>query len=128
MLATSLIHTIMLDFIVTLVLASIIMATLMCVTVAVTMPFHGALVRLRANYNPRAVGLEGIENRVGPTLTSLIGTLQRTKRLEGWYGLYKGMYRFYDDTNDRHLSHAGVHDDHQYLLDHFRRWQLDQGT
>jgi hypothetical protein len=82
----------MLDFIVTLIIASIIMATLMCVTVAVTMPFHGALVRLRANYNPRAVGLEGIENRVGPTLTSLIGTLQRTKRLEGWYGLYKGAY------------------------------------
>jgi hypothetical protein len=28
--------------------------------------------------------------RVGPTLTSLLGTLKRTKRLEGWYGLYKG--------------------------------------
>ena len=53
----------MLDFIVTLIVASIIMATLMCITVAITMPFHGALVRLRANYNPRAVGLEGIENR-----------------------------------------------------------------
>lgn len=39
------------------------MVLLMALGVAVTMPFHGALVRLRANYNPKAVGLEGVENR-----------------------------------------------------------------
>jgi hypothetical protein len=50
-------------FIFTLILASFIMVLLMAAGVAVTMPFHGALVRLRANYNPRAVGLEGVENR-----------------------------------------------------------------
>jgi hypothetical protein len=53
----------MLDFIVTLLLASVIMVTFMAIGVALTMPLHGALVRLRANYNPRAVGLEGVENR-----------------------------------------------------------------
>lgn len=50
-------------FFFTLILASIIMVALMAVGVALAMPFHGALVRLRANYNPRAVGLEGVENR-----------------------------------------------------------------
>jgi hypothetical protein len=50
-------------FFFTLILASIIMVVLMAVGVALAMPFHGALVRLRANYNPRAVGLEGVENR-----------------------------------------------------------------
>lgn len=102
------------------------MVGLMGLGVALTMPFHGALIRLRANYNPKAIGLEGAENRwvrrlptshriahpvmhvylvldrvadlavpvryrVGPTLTSLFGTLRRVKRLEGWYGLYKGL-------------------------------------
>jgi hypothetical protein len=115
----------MIDFIVTLLLASTIMVGIMGLGVALTMPFHGALIRLRANYNPKAIGLEGAENRwvgriltprpilhpilhlhfglgrfadlavghrVGPTLTSLFGTLRRVKRLEGWYGLYKGLW------------------------------------
>lgn len=53
----------MIDFIVTLLLASTIMVGLMGLGVALTMPFHGALIRLRANYNPKAIGLEGAENR-----------------------------------------------------------------
>lgn len=53
----------MFEFIATLLVAMAIMIALMAVGVALTMPFHGALVRLRANYNPRAVGLEGTENR-----------------------------------------------------------------
>jgi hypothetical protein len=53
----------MFEFILTVLIASIMMVALMALGVAITMPFHGALVRLRANYNPRAVGLEGTENR-----------------------------------------------------------------
>jgi len=53
----------MFEFLLTLLLATLIMVVLMGIGVALTMPFHGALVRLRANYNPRAVGLEGTENR-----------------------------------------------------------------
>jgi hypothetical protein len=53
----------MFEFLLTLLLATLLMIVLMAIGVAVTMPFHGALVRLRANYNPRAVGLEGTENR-----------------------------------------------------------------
>jgi len=79
------------DFLLALVVASLIMIVAVFVGVAFTMPFHGAVIRLRANYNPKGVGLEeGQEARVGPTLTSLWGTLTRTKRIEGWKGLYKG--------------------------------------
>ncbi|KAL7424809.1 hypothetical protein Q5752_000493 [Cryptotrichosporon argae] len=81
----------MFEFIVTVLLAMLIMACMMCLTVGLTMPFYGSLVRLRANYNPHAVGLDGTDNRVGPRLTTLFGTMKRTKRLEGWYGLYKGV-------------------------------------
>ncbi|WVN89864.1 uncharacterized protein L203_105094 [Cryptococcus depauperatus CBS 7841] len=65
---------------------------MMGISAAITMPFYGALVRLRANYNPHAVGLDQHEARVGPTLHTLLGTLKRTKRLEGWWGLWKGTY------------------------------------
>lgn len=60
----------MFEFIATLLVAMAIMIALMAVGVALTMPFHGALVRLRANYNPRAVGLEGTENRSAADLYS----------------------------------------------------------
>jgi len=53
----------MFEFLITIILAIFLMVVLMGIIVALTMPFHGALVRLRANYNPRAVGLEGTDNR-----------------------------------------------------------------
>jgi hypothetical protein len=53
----------MFEFILTLILAALFMVIIMAVGVAIFMPFQGALVRLRANFNPRAVGLEGTENR-----------------------------------------------------------------
>ncbi|WVW82438.1 hypothetical protein I302_104448 [Kwoniella bestiolae CBS 10118] len=81
----------MFEFLITLLLATSIMISFMAVGVAITMPFHGALVRLRANYNPHAVGLDA-QTRVGPTLSTLVGTLKRTKQLEGWWGLWKGTY------------------------------------
>ncbi|KAK8846522.1 hypothetical protein IAR55_005608 [Kwoniella newhampshirensis] len=81
----------MFEFILTLFLAAAIMIFLMAVGVGLTMPFTGALVRLRANYNPHAVGLDA-QTRVGPTLHTLIGTLKRTKRLEGYWGLWKGTF------------------------------------
>ncbi|KAJ9104692.1 hypothetical protein QFC20_004464 [Naganishia adeliensis] len=75
----------------TIILACILMIIGVLVGTAIVMPFQGALVRLRANYNPKGVGLEsGLDSRVGPTLNTLWGTLTRTKRIEGWNGLYKG--------------------------------------
>jgi len=48
---------------VTTLVAVCMMLVMIVISVAVTMPFVGSLIRLRANYNPRAVGLEGAENQ-----------------------------------------------------------------
>ena len=53
----------MFEFIITLILAMLIMVILSCIGVLITQPIHGALVRLRANYSPKAVSLDGLDNR-----------------------------------------------------------------
>lgn len=49
-----------------IVLAGVLAFTFMIigsiVSTLITMPLIGSLVRLRANYNPRAVGLDDTEN------------------------------------------------------------------
>ncbi|KAE8216802.1 hypothetical protein CF327_g54 [Tilletia walkeri] len=81
-----------------------------CLSVLVTQPFSGALIRLRANYLPRAITLEALMEdgaergtlpsaflserrsaaKIGPVVSGVIAMILRTKRLEGWAGLYKG--------------------------------------
>jgi hypothetical protein len=80
------------NIVATIIVASLIMVISSVVATLIVMPFKGSLIRLRANYNPRAVGFDGTDNTVGPRLTSLFGTMKRTYRLEGWYGLYKGSF------------------------------------
>ncbi|BEI86265.1 hypothetical protein CcaverHIS002_0605520 [Cutaneotrichosporon cavernicola] len=80
------------NIVLTIVVACLIMMISAVIATIIVMPFKGSLIRLRANYNPRAVGFDGSDNTVGPRLTSLIGTMKRTYRLEGWYGLYKGAF------------------------------------
>jgi hypothetical protein len=53
----------MANIIVTTLVASLLMLLMITISIAATMPFVGSLIRLRANYNPRAVGLEGAENQ-----------------------------------------------------------------
>lgn len=53
----------MFEFLLTLILAMLIMVILSSIVVAFTQPIHGALVRLRANYSPKAVSLDGLDNR-----------------------------------------------------------------
>ncbi|KAH9028515.1 mitochondrial carrier [Lactarius hengduanensis] len=53
----------------------------------------GALVRLRANYNPKGLQLDpenDVQPHTGPVITSLFLMLSRVCRLEGWDGLMKG--------------------------------------
>ncbi|KAH9018501.1 hypothetical protein EDB85DRAFT_2012468 [Lactarius pseudohatsudake] len=53
----------------------------------------GALVRLRANYNPKGLRLDpedGVQPHTGPVITSFFLMLSRVRRLEGWAGLMKG--------------------------------------
>ncbi|KAI0070182.1 mitochondrial carrier [Panus rudis PR-1116 ss-1] len=64
-------------------------------------PLTGALVRLRANYNPRGLQLDdegNAEPHTGPIVTSFFGMLGRVKRIEGWSGLYKGFMPTFIET------------------------------
>lgn len=98
------------NIVVTIIVASMIMIISSVIATLIVMPFKGSLIRLRANYNPRAVGFDGTDNTVGPRLTSLIGTMKRTYRLEGWYGLYKGEHGALSAADGRRFPHARVHD------------------
>lgn len=99
----------------------IILAISITLSVLISQPFTGALVRLRANYLPKAVSLDNVledgslggqENgvrgvtpraisgyflrerqstaKIGPVVNGIFSMLSRTKRLEGWPGIFKG--------------------------------------
>lgn len=84
-------------------------------SVLISQPFNGAIVRLRANYLPKAVSLDNVledggagstrgpralssfllserrsSAKIGPVVTGVFAMMLRTKRLEGWAGIYKG--------------------------------------
>jgi len=97
----------------------------LAVSLLITVPITGALVRLRANYNPKGLQLddEGVVHPyTGPQLTSFFGMFARVKRLEGWPGLYKGLmphlitavimtafaFVFYDSSGPRHHGMANA--------------------
>ncbi|WOO81855.1 uncharacterized protein LOC62_04G005373 [Vanrija pseudolonga] len=72
-----------------IVLASIVLAVPL--GLLITFPFVGAIVRLRADYNPKGVSLADDDPHYnGPQLTGVFSTLRRTIAVEGWYGVYKG--------------------------------------
>lgn len=51
----------------------------------ITVPLTGALVRLRANYNPKGLQLDdegNAEPHTGPVVTSFFSMLGRVKRIE----------------------------------------------
>ena len=51
----------------------------------ITVPLTGALVRLRANYNPKGLQLDpedGVQPHTGPVITSFFVMLSRARRLE----------------------------------------------
>jgi len=106
-----------------LVVDLLIIAVALAISLLITVPISGALVRLRANYNPKGLQLddEGVPHPyTGPQLTSFFGMLFRVKRLEGWAGLYKGLmphlitavimtafsFLFYDSSGPRHHGMA----------------------
>jgi len=95
----------------------------LAISLLITVPITGALVRLRANYNPKGLQLddEGVVHPyTGPQLTSFLGMLFRIKRLEGWAGFYKGLmphliataimtafsFIFYHSSGPRHQGMA----------------------
>ncbi|OBZ67067.1 hypothetical protein A0H81_12846 [Grifola frondosa] len=70
------------------------LALTLAISILISVPLTGALIRLRANYNPKALQLDpegNVELHTGPIVTSFFGMLRRVKRIEGWAGLYKGL-------------------------------------
>lgn len=68
-----------------LVVDLLIIAVALTISLLITVPITGALVRLRANYNPKGLQLDdegGVRPYTGPQLTSFFGMLFRVKRLE----------------------------------------------
>lgn len=61
------------------------LAFTLAVSLAITIPLTGALVRLRANYNPKGLQLDpegNVEPHTGPIVTTFFGMLFRVKRIE----------------------------------------------
>ncbi|KAI9455327.1 mitochondrial carrier [Lactarius psammicola] len=72
----------------------LLFAIFLSIFLLITVPLTGALVRLRANYNPKGLQLDpedGVQPHTGPVITSFFLMLSRVRRLEGWAGLMKGM-------------------------------------
>jgi hypothetical protein len=68
-------------FIISLLLFFLFLAVFLLITV----PLTGALVRLRANYNPKGLQLdpeEGVQPHTGPVVTSFFVMLSRVRKLE----------------------------------------------
>ncbi|KAI0058094.1 mitochondrial carrier [Artomyces pyxidatus] len=64
------------------------------VSLLVSVPLTGTLVRLRANYNPKGLQLDpedGVQPHTGPVVGGFFSMMGRVRRLEGWAGLYKGL-------------------------------------
>lgn len=106
----------------------IVLAISVVLSILISQPFTGALVRLRANYLPKAVSLDNVLEdgalaaeagpnpghngsgggvsprtisayflrerqqgaKIGPVISGIVAMLIRTRRLEGWAGIYKG--------------------------------------
>lgn len=75
------------------------------VSVAVTQPLSSSMVRLRANYLPRAVSLglgddnersssffEAEPMKIGPVTSGVVGMARRVINIEGWKGLWRGSF------------------------------------
>ncbi|PSR81156.1 hypothetical protein PHLCEN_2v6491 [Hermanssonia centrifuga] len=66
----------------------------LAISLAITVPLTGALIRVRANFNPKSIQLDEEGNasaHTGPVITGFFGMLRRVKKIEGWGGLYKGI-------------------------------------
>ena len=114
-LALTMSHALVLLFVLTLALSAAVVLGSILLALVLILPLSGALVRLRANYLPKAVSLENVLHdgqeaeagdyvrggfswneqraaaKIGPVVNGVYGMLRRIVRLEGWRGLWKGI-------------------------------------
>jgi hypothetical protein len=63
----------------------LLFALFLAIFLLITVPLTGALVRLRANYNPKGLQLDpedGVQPHTGPVITSFFVMLSRVRSLE----------------------------------------------
>jgi hypothetical protein len=63
----------------------LVIFTSLTISLAIVVPFYGVLVRLRANFNPKALQLDsegGARTHTGPVVKSLVGMAKRVWRFE----------------------------------------------
>lgn len=100
----------------------VLMASL-AISLAIMVPLVGAIVRFRANYNPKGLQLDpegDVQPHTGPVISSFFAMLKRVYDIEGWLGLYKGLMPtlissliitvflivFLDDSSFRHRAYT----------------------
>ena len=69
----------------------LLFAIFLSIFLLITVPLTGALVRLRANYNPKGLQLDpedGVQPHTGPVITSFFLMLSRVRRLEVGNGAF----------------------------------------
>ncbi len=57
----------------------------LAISLAITVPLTGALIRVRANFNPKSIQLDEEGNasaHTGPVITGFFGMLRRVKKIE----------------------------------------------
>lgn len=57
----------------------------LALSILIAVPLTGALVRVRANFNPKSIQLDAegnVEPHTGPDVTTFFGMLRRVKRIE----------------------------------------------
>jgi hypothetical protein len=68
-----------------LILAILLLSVSLALSLGITIPFIGTLIRFRANFSPKSVHLDqegGLEPHVGPVVTSYWAMFKRIKRIE----------------------------------------------
>ncbi|KAI6134478.1 mitochondrial carrier [Pisolithus croceorrhizus] len=72
----------------------IVLTASLAISLAIMVPLVGAIVRFRANYNPKGLQLDpegDVQPHTGPVISSFFAMLKRVYDIEGWPGLYKGL-------------------------------------
>ncbi|KAI6157751.1 mitochondrial carrier [Pisolithus tinctorius] len=72
----------------------IVLTASLAISLAIIVPLTGAIVRFRANYNPKGLQLDpegDVQPHTGPVISSFFAMLKRVYDIEGWSGLYKGL-------------------------------------
>ena len=94
----------------------LLFAIFLAVFLFITVPLTGALVRLRANYNPKGLQLDpedGVQPHTGPVITSFFLMLSRVRKLEVGLTAFHSYLRWLSSCIDPGLGRPD--EGHEYV-------------